>query len=166
MALVLQKRKYCEHNWMICGDLQVIPVFILLGQQRGFTKYPCFLCLWGSRARQEHWTRKNWPTRNEFTIGEKIILHKPLVNLQHVLLLPLHIKLEMMKQFVKALNKESDCFKHLCGVFQALSTEKLRAEIFNGSLIRLLINNKRFALSMTAVEKMLGFLFQLLLRIF
>ena len=57
---------------------------------------------------------------------------KILVNPQHVLLPPLHIKLGMMKQLVKALNKEIDCFEYLCGVFQALSTEKLRAEIFDG----------------------------------
>ena len=59
----------------------------------------------------------------------------------------------MMKQFVKALNKENDCFKYLCGVFQALSTEKLRAGIFDGPQIRRLMNDKRCVLSMTAVEK-------------
>ena len=59
----------------------------------------------------------------------------------------------MTKQFVKALNKESDCFKYLCGVFQALITEKLRVGIFDGPQICRLINNKRFVLSMTAVEK-------------
>ena len=71
----------------------------------------------------------------------------------------------MTKQFVKALNKESDCFKYLCGVVQALSTEKLRSGIFDGPQIRRLMNDKRFVLSMTAVEKTLGFLIQLLLRI-
>ena len=56
----------------------------------------------------------------------------------------------MMKQFVKALNKESDCFKYVCGVFQALRSEKLRVGIFDGSQIRRLMNDKRFVLSMTA----------------
>ena len=59
----------------------------------------------------------------------------------------------MMKQLVKALNKESDCFKYLCGVFQALTTEKLRAGSFDGPQIRRSMNDKRFVLSTTADEK-------------
>ena len=30
-------------------------VNFLLGQQRGHTKYPCFLCYWDSRANEDHW---------------------------------------------------------------------------------------------------------------
>ena len=29
---------------------------MLLGQQRGYTKYPRFLRLWDSRAKNEHWS--------------------------------------------------------------------------------------------------------------
>jgi hypothetical protein len=42
LNLVLEKIKYHEHEWQICGDLKVIGS--LLGQQRGYTKFPCFLC--------------------------------------------------------------------------------------------------------------------------
>ena len=45
MALVLQKLKYCEHNWMICGDLKVI--FILLGQQVDLQSTLAF-CVFGT----------------------------------------------------------------------------------------------------------------------
>ena len=38
LKLVLEKVKYHEHEWQICGDLKVIG--LLLGQQRGYTKYP------------------------------------------------------------------------------------------------------------------------------
>ena len=48
--------KYSEHNWMICGDLKVIG--ILLGQERGNTKYPCYICKWDSRDRINHWIRQ------------------------------------------------------------------------------------------------------------
>ena len=41
MALLLQKIKYSEHKWLICGDLKVIG--LLLGQQSGYTKLPFFL---------------------------------------------------------------------------------------------------------------------------
>ena len=58
-----------------------------------------------------------------------------------------------MKPF---LNRESNCFAYLCETFPALSTEQLRAEIFYGSQIRRLIQNKNFSLTMTTLVKMLG----------
>jgi hypothetical protein len=42
LKLVLEKIKYHEHEWQIRGDLKVIG--LLLEQQRGYTKFPCFLC--------------------------------------------------------------------------------------------------------------------------
>jgi hypothetical protein len=50
---LLEKIKYREHEWQLCGDLKVIG--LLLGQQRGYTKFLCFLCEWDSRARDKHW---------------------------------------------------------------------------------------------------------------
>lgn len=44
LELILTKLNYCDHEWTICGDLKVISM--LLGQQGGYTKYPCFLCEW------------------------------------------------------------------------------------------------------------------------
>ena len=38
---------------------------------------------------------------------------------------PLHIKLGLMKQFVKALPKEGPCFKYLTAKFPGLSDAKL-----------------------------------------
>jgi hypothetical protein len=37
-----------------------------------------------------------------------------------------------MKQFVKALPKEGECFKYLCKKFPGLSDEKLKEGIFVG----------------------------------
>ena len=70
MKQVLEKLKYSEHNWKICGDLKL--VCILLGQKGRYTKYPCFLCLWESHAKKDHWVKQDWPKRTEFVIGEKI----------------------------------------------------------------------------------------------
>jgi hypothetical protein len=47
--LVLAKIGYSAHDWMICGDLKVL--CMLLDQQAVYTKYPCFMCEWDSRAR-------------------------------------------------------------------------------------------------------------------
>ena len=51
MKQVFEKLKYSEHNWKICTVLKI--VCMLPGQQGGCTKYPCFLCLWDSRAKKE-----------------------------------------------------------------------------------------------------------------
>ncbi|KAJ9590116.1 hypothetical protein L9F63_016761, partial [Diploptera punctata] len=42
--------------------------------------------------------------------GTKNVLHEPLVDPQKVLLPPQHIKLGLMKQFVRALPKHGSCF--------------------------------------------------------
>ena len=47
---VIELLQYHKHNWIICVDLKM--VCFLLGQQRGYTKYPCFLCMLDSRARE------------------------------------------------------------------------------------------------------------------
>ena len=46
IKLVLDLLQYKEHNWVICVDLKMVN--FLLGQQGGYTKYPCFPCLWDS----------------------------------------------------------------------------------------------------------------------
>ncbi|GBO36190.1 hypothetical protein AVEN_125739-1 [Araneus ventricosus] len=50
LALILTKLK-CKHSvWTIWGDLKLLSM--LLGQQAGHTKYPCFLCEWDSRYKK------------------------------------------------------------------------------------------------------------------
>ena len=75
---VLETLKYNNHGWMICVDLKMMN--FLLGQQGGYTKYPCFLCYWDSRAKDEHWIRDQWPARSSLTPGDKNIIHRPLVD--------------------------------------------------------------------------------------
>ena len=140
MKMVLTKTKYDEHKWMVCGDLKVLSM--LLGQQGGYTKYPCFLCLWNSRAKDEHWIREQWPKRNEFTVGEKNILNESLVPPDKVILPPLYIKLGLMKQYVKSLDKGGECFKYICQKFSFLSHEKIKAGVFDGPKIRQLMKDK------------------------
>ena len=60
---------------------------------------------------------KEWPTRNSEVNN---IQHTPLVNPDKVLMPPLHIgiKLELMKNFVKAMAKQtSNGFKFFCKKF-------------------------------------------------
>ncbi|GBP72257.1 hypothetical protein EVAR_103258_1 [Eumeta japonica] len=86
IALILDKIKYEEHKWLICVDLKVVN--FLLGQQGGFTKYPCFLCLWDSRAKSQHWTKCDWPPRVALVPGEKNVINPPLVSRNPIILPP------------------------------------------------------------------------------
>ena len=132
MKIVLQKLAYEEHQWHICVDFKMVK--FLLGRQTGYTKFPCFLCLWNSRAREEHWVKKNWPLRKTMSVGASYIINKQLVSRDNIILPPLHIKLVLMKQYVKALNKNKhgDCFEYICRKFQGLSIKKLKQGIFDG----------------------------------
>ena len=58
-----------------------------------------------------------------------------------------------MKQFVKALDKEGNCFQYICSAFPGLSYEKVKAGVFDGPHIRQLIRDQNFTTSMTAVKK-------------
>lgn len=55
MCHILQAIKYENHCWRICGDLKVIG--LLMGLQSGFTKFPCFLCLWDGRDTKKYPTK-------------------------------------------------------------------------------------------------------------
>jgi len=150
IKMVLEKLRYHEHKLLICVDLKMVN--LLLGQQSGHTKYPCFICMWDSRSKQDHWHKVTWPLRQNFTVGGANIINDPLVDREKIILPPLHIKLGLMKQFVKALDKEGNCFKYICRSFPGLSIEKLKGGIFDGPKIRQLIKDSNFMKYMTDIE--------------
>lgn len=63
---------------------------------------------------------------------------------EKVLLPPLHIKLGLMKNFVKALDKSGEAFQYLKTLFPTISDPKLKEGIFVGPQIRKLMNNSIF----------------------
>lgn len=150
LAFILTKLNYKKYEWTICGDLKVISM--ILGQQGGYTKYPCFLCEWDSRAKAKHWTDKVWPSRT-LKVGEKNVHFESLVDPKKVLLPPLHIKLGIMKQFVKALPKDGDTFKYLASKFPRLSEAKLKEGVFVGPDIRKLMRDDIFDTKMKEIER-------------
>lgn len=94
---------------------------ILLGQQSGF-KYPCFIREWDSRIRDKHYMKKDWPLRQNLTAGIKNIVKESLILLDKVILPPLHIKLGLVKQLVKAMKiAGSEAFKYIFQKFSKLS---------------------------------------------
>ena len=100
MKLLLGKIKYDKFKWRLCGDLKVVA--LLLGMQLEYTKYCCFLCEWDSRDKKNHYVNIVWPKRTLLTPGQKNVINPPLVLPEKIFLPPLHIKLGLMKNFVKS----------------------------------------------------------------
>ena len=73
--------------------------------------------------------KKDWSAREDLAVGDENIINDPLVNRDRIILPPLHIKLGMMKQFVKDLDKDGDRFNYIAKTFPGLSMEKL-TEVF------------------------------------
>lgn len=129
MKTILELIKYDDHKWKICCDLKVVA--LLTGVKKGFSKHQCFICLWEGRQTLLHYDGHKWPPRVTFQIGQSSIDHTPLVEGTDVILPPLHIKLGVVRNFVRALDGNGEAFKHLKTIFPRLS----QAKIDNGKYI-------------------------------
>ena len=111
--------------------------------------------MWDSRAREKHWIQKEWPIRKNLEVGMQNIVNEPIVSRQKIVFPPLHLKLGFMKQFVKTLNEDGmeDDFKYILTTFPALSCEKIKAGVFDGPQIRVLVRDENFVHVMTGKEK-------------
>ena len=101
----------------------------------------------GQQGKNRALDKKNWPVRSELITSSLNVLALHLVERSKIVFLPLH-----MKQFVKALKKDSDCFKYICTKFSGLNIEKLKAGIFDGPLIQKSINDANFCNFMNPAE--------------
>lgn len=147
----LEAIHYKTHQWNICGDLKVIG--ILMGMQGGFTKYCCFLCLWDSRATAEHYVKRVWEPRHIYTPGASSVQNMPLVDPQKIFLPPLHIKLGLMKTFVKTMGKtNSEGFQYLVNKFPNITAAKMKEGIFIGPQIRSVLQDEGFKQSLSGAE--------------
>ena len=133
------------------GDFKMIA--FLMGMQRGFTKYPCYFCLWDSRDTKACYQKQVWPKLEEFVVGEKDVENIPLINQKKVLLPPLHIKLGLIKQFVKALDKDGAAYKYFQNLFPKLSEAKAKGGVFIGPQLKLILKSDEFLETLSAVEK-------------
>jgi hypothetical protein len=129
---LLSCMNYKTYQWHSCGDLKVIA--ILMGLQKGCTKFCYFVCEWNSHAKIVYYS-KNWPLHKSHTPGTKNVAHQPLVDPCKVLLPPLHIKLGIIKNYVKTLDRNGAAFSFLCEKFPRLSMERIKAGVFIGSEI-------------------------------
>lgn len=143
LKMILEAINYDKHQWKISADLKVIGM--LRGMQGGFTKYCCFLCLWDSRATDKHYITAKWPTRSTYIPGISSVQTSPIVESDNIILPALHIKLGLMKNFVKRLGKtNSEGFLYLVAKFPKISNAKIKEGIFDGPQIRQLMHDLNF----------------------
>lgn len=121
---ILQLVKYDDHKWKICADLKVVA--LLRGMQLGYTKNMCFMCLWDTRFTGDQYNEHSWPSRDEIRVRRNNIIEIPLVPIEKVLLPPLHIKLGIVKNFLKALDPDGNAFNELRRIFPRLSGMKIK----------------------------------------
>ena len=151
MKVLLEQLKYPKYSWKICSDLKVVS--LLLGLQLVYIKHMCFLCLWDSRHDSNHYAVKVWPPRENPCVGTYNVKHQPLVDPIDVYLPPLHIKLGLMKNFVKAMDLHGERFKYLKELFRAEKSDaKLKVCIFVGPEIRKLMVDDGFQERLKTLE--------------
>ncbi|XP_014204274.1 uncharacterized protein LOC106636400 [Copidosoma floridanum] len=94
-----------------------------------------------------------WTPRISLQPSSKNATKQPLAEPCYILLPPLHIKLELIKQFVKALDKECQFFGYIKRAFPKLSDAQDQQGIFNRPQTSTLLRDKIFATIMTATKK-------------
>ena len=94
----------------------------------------------------------DWPAREDLAVGDKNIINEPLVDRDRIILPPHYIKLGLMKQIVKALDKDGGCFNYIAKTFPVLSIKNLKAGIFDRPQIRKLMQKQAFTARMTVAE--------------
>src|SRR5277367_5893311 len=85
--------------------------------------------------------------------GKSSVQSKPLVDFNKIFLRPLHIKLGLMKNLIKAMGKANfRGFQYLADKFPRVSPAKLKEGIFVGPQIREVLRDEHFAKSLNAAE--------------
>ncbi|KAJ8685103.1 hypothetical protein QAD02_020896 [Eretmocerus hayati] len=150
VKILLNKVNYEEYRWGICGDFKIISM--ILGLQLGYTRHMCFLCEWNSRSKEEHYVRKVWPPRQQMIPGQKNVQAIPLVDRDKIVSPPLHIKLGIVKNFIKAMNITGAGVLFLREKFPRLSEAKLKERVLVGPDIRKLMLDPGFDAVLNEVE--------------
>ena len=94
-----------------------------------------------------------WPARKILEPGHKNVKHHSLVESSRILLPPLHIKLGLMKSFVKAMDHNGIAFLYLRQKFPLLSDAKIWESVFSGPDMRSLLHNEVFEQIITGDEQ-------------
>lgn len=125
LRIILNLVHYDDHKWRICTDLKVTA--ILSGIRLGSVSNMCFLCLWDAHYKWNQYAKHDWKLRKDFLVGHASVVNVPLVPPEKILLPALHIKLGIVKNFIKCLGRrESPAIQRLTDIFPRLSKAKLK----------------------------------------
>ncbi|GFV00599.1 uncharacterized protein TNCV_915391 [Trichonephila clavipes] len=105
-----------------------------------YTEYCCFICLWGSSIRKSHNIQDKCPSSN-LKSSEKNAPNDSLINSNDILLPPLHIKLELIKNFVNSTKKDGEVFQYLRSKFPRLSDARIKKGILVDPQIRKILKS-------------------------
>jgi len=86
-------------------------------------------------------------------VGEKNVQHPALAEWHNILLPPLHIKLGLMKNFVKAMDRTGSAFKYMAEKFPRLCEATIKERVFVGPQIRKLFRDDMFKNLLQGDEK-------------
>lgn len=131
-----------DHQWRICCDLKVVAM--LQGLQGGYTKHMCFICDWNTRYKGNQYKMLNWELRGEHREGQLNVKWPKLVDSEKVILPPLHIKLGIVKSYIKTVYKTPEVAERLKEIFPGISVAKLEQGVLNGPDIRKLMKTDSF----------------------
>ncbi|GBN15022.1 hypothetical protein AVEN_61618-1 [Araneus ventricosus] len=90
---------------------------------------------------KKQYIKKVWPKRQFLIPGVKNEKNEPLSASEKILLPPLHIKLGLMKNFVKAMDCGGSGFQYLRLKFPKVSKTKIKEGIFVGPQFRQLMKS-------------------------
>ncbi|GBM38649.1 hypothetical protein AVEN_37448-1 [Araneus ventricosus] len=97
--------------------------------------------------------KRDWPQRASFKPGEMNVEHPPLAEPHKIIIPPLHIKLGLVKNLVKAMDKNGPAFKYLHEKFSRLSVAKIKEGVFVGPQIKQLFRDPKFEKFLRSKEK-------------
>ena len=85
--------------------------------------------------------------------GEKNVVNPPLVLPEKIYLPPLHIKLGLIKYFVKGMDKTGRAFQYVRNEFPNVSDAKIKEGIFIGPQIMEMMQDKQFDEDLNEIER-------------
>ena len=107
----------------------------------------------GQQSSVLHYSRKDWPARKSLEPGIMNMENQPLVEPSKILLPSMHLKLGLVKNFVKAMNQAEAACTYLWEKFPRLSEAKFKEGVFFGPQIRDLIKDEYFDRLLRGDEK-------------
>ena len=95
----------------------------------------------GQQAKTSHYKKRDWPS---WQPGEEKVKHLQLVEPSDILLSPLHIKLGITKNSLKATDQTGTAFRYLTEKLPGIRAANIKEGVFIGPQICKLFRDKQF----------------------